>query len=174
MRGGSRSSNALNAYAYVYAISSGVITAPQNRNSSSDWNIDSVLNGSGNGNDIRDRAICMSIYDRQIYQNVRRLLYYIKEPNKGKGYIKEPSFSADGRIICSPCDLGIRLLAFSEECSDFRGAVLSSKGHPEQLKEIKKIYCHSDIVVSTKFSPRYPLLVSGCLRGNVVWHHPDF
>lgn len=31
---------------------------------------------------------------------------------------------------------------------------------------------HQDLVVSTKFSPRYHLLVTGCLEGKIVWYEP--
>lgn len=108
-----------------------------------------------------------------IPQNAPRLLYYIEEPSKGKGFIKELCFSADGRVICSPYDQGIRLLAFSPECFELSRAV-DVDHKPVPLHEIKITNCHPDIVVSTKFNPRYPSLVSGCLSGKIVWHQPLF
>ncbi|XP_055610490.1 DDB1- and CUL4-associated factor 10 homolog [Uranotaenia lowii] len=120
-------------------------------------------------------------FQQTITVNVNRMLYYIEEPNKGKGFIKEPCFSADGRIICSPHGCGIRLLAFNERCNELPfitdrsgGGPVDQQGpiQPKPLYEIKTKHCHSDVVVSSKFSPKFPLLVSGCLRGKIVWHQP--
>uniref|UniRef100_A0A0K8TEF6 Uncharacterized protein n=1 Tax=Lygus hesperus TaxID=30085 RepID=A0A0K8TEF6_LYGHE len=108
--------------------------------------------------------------NHKIHENVPRLTHYIEESNVGKGFIKELCFSADGRLICSPFGYGVRLLAFSPDCSELSSCV------PEQgavkLHQIGAKVCHSDIVVSTKFSPRHCLLVSGCLTGRIVWHQP--
>ncbi|CAH1404234.1 unnamed protein product [Nezara viridula] len=105
-----------------------------------------------------------------IHQNVPRLTHYIEETNVGKGFIKELCFSADGRLICSPYGYGVRLLAFSPECSELSSCV--PKNGPVKLFELGTNVCHTDIVVSTKFSPRHCLLVSGCLTGRIVWHQP--
>lgn len=109
----------------------------------------------------------------KIPQNMRRMLKYIEEPNKGKGFIKELCFSSDGRIICSPYGCGIRLLSFSQDCSELPNT-LNPNGEAQPLVALKYVKCHSDIVVSTKFSPRQPLFASGCLNGKVVWHQPNF
>lgn len=109
----------------------------------------------------------------KIKQNMRRMLKYIEEPNKGKGFIKELCFSSDGRIICSPYGCGIRLLSFSPDCSELPNT-LNPNGEAQPLVALKYVKCHSDIVVSTKFSPRQPLFASGCLNGKVVWHQPNF
>lgn len=107
-----------------------------------------------------------------IKQNRRRMLYYSAEPNKGKGFIKELCFSSDGRLICSPYGCGIRLLSFSKDCQEIPYA-LPQNGVPQRLNEVLiSADKHSDIVVSTKFSPRAPICVSGCLRGELFWYHP--
>lgn len=107
-----------------------------------------------------------------IKQNRRRMLYYAAEPNKGKGFIKELCFSSDGRLICSPYGNGIRLLSFSKECQELPYA-LPQNGIPQRLNEVLvNTEHHSDIVVSTKFSPRAPICVSGCLRGELFWYQP--
>lgn len=111
--------------------------------------------------------------EKSINQNLRRMLKYIEEPNKGKGFIKELCFSSDGRIICSPYGMGFRLLGFSGDCSELP-RTLHPFGDAQPLVALKYIKCHTDIVVSTKFSPRQPLFASGCLRGRVVWHQPKF
>lgn len=116
---------------------------------------------------------CMYVPKKTIPQNVRRMLYSIEQPNKGKGLIKEECFSSDGRLICSPYDKGFRLLAFSQDCLELPKA-LSYQAESNKLHELKYFKCHSDIVVSTRFSPIQPLLASGCLQGRVVWHQPRF
>lgn len=184
---GARNTSA-NAYAYVYAISSGVI--PVNNRSSDTgvnplnefestnepWSPGTVPSvWLGNGIQTLGNGIQTFGGDKKIYKNHQRLMYYIEEPNKGKGFIKEPAFSSDGRIICSPYGTGVRLLAFNDNCSE-----LSATGSfwqrppPQLLKDINQIKCHSSIVVSTKFSPKYPLLVTGCLAGKISWHQSDF
>ncbi|XP_029711761.1 DDB1- and CUL4-associated factor 10 homolog [Aedes albopictus] len=112
-------------------------------------------------------------FEQTITVNVNRMLYYVEEPNKGKGFIKEPCFSADGRVICSPHGYGIRLLAFNEHCNELPFIAGNREGCvPKPFHEIKTKHCHSDVVISSKFSPKFPLLVSGCLRGKIVWHQP--
>lgn len=107
-----------------------------------------------------------------IKQNRKRLLYYCAEPNKGKGFIKELCFSNDGRLICSPYGCGIRLLSFSKDCQELPYA-LPPNGVPQRLFEVlSNMEHHTDIVVSTKFSPRAPICVSGCLRGELYWYQP--
>lgn len=113
--------------------------------------------------------------ERKIFQNPKKLMYYIQEPNKGKGFIKEPSFSSDGRIVCSPYDNGIRLLGYSDVCSEYPRhfqEINNIKQSPLNLHILKELKSHDDIVLCTKFSPREPLLVSGCKSGKIVWYHP--
>ncbi|XP_017796654.1 PREDICTED: DDB1- and CUL4-associated factor 10 [Habropoda laboriosa] len=109
--------------------------------------------------------------NRMIHQNTPRLTHYIEEPNVGSGYIKELCFSVDGRLICSPFGYGVRLLAFSSDCSELSNCV-PPYNESVQLHELATNVSHSGIVVSTKFSPRHCLLVSGCLSGKIVWHQP--
>ena len=108
-----------------------------------------------------------------VKQNKNRMLHYSQETNKGKGFIKELCFSSDGRIICSPYGNGIRLLGFSNDCQELPYA-LPTDDVPQRLSEIQtNMEMHSDIVVSTKFCPRTPIVVSGCLRGELVWYSPQ-
>ncbi|XP_056281510.1 DDB1- and CUL4-associated factor 10 [Pseudoliparis swirei] len=100
-----------------------------------------------------------------------RLTHYIEEANVGRGYIKELCFSPDGRLICSPYGYGVRLLAFDESCGELVDCM------PVQtscLREIRSIYSHSDVVLTTKFSPTHCQLASGCLSGRVALYQPKF
>ncbi|XP_052364620.1 DDB1- and CUL4-associated factor 10 [Oncorhynchus keta] len=100
-----------------------------------------------------------------------RLTHYIEEANVGRGYIKELCFSPDGRLICSPYGYGVRLLSFDENCMELSDClpVLTSC-----LREVRSIYSHSDVVLTTKFSPTHCQLASGCLSGRVALYQPRF
>ncbi|XP_028661648.1 DDB1- and CUL4-associated factor 10 [Erpetoichthys calabaricus] len=100
-----------------------------------------------------------------------KLTHYIEEANVGRGYIKELCFSPDGRLICSPYGYGIRLMAFDEQCSELVDCLPKESSC---LKEIRSIYSHSDVVLTTKFSPTHCQLASGCLSGRVSLYQPKF
>ncbi|XP_045453254.1 DDB1- and CUL4-associated factor 10 [Melitaea cinxia] len=112
-----------------------------------------------------------------IRQNRDRLLYYVEETNEGKGFIKvrrtcELCFSADGRLVCSPFGRGMRLLALNAACAELPH-VAGQLAAPAQLLELgQSLGIHQDLVVSSRFSPRHHLLVTGCLEGKIVWYEP--
>lgn len=103
--------------------------------------------------------------------NKPRLLYYLDEPNVGRGFIKELCFSPDGRIICSPFHSGYRLFAFDDNCSELADRVPRT---PRKLTQISSIQCSGSYVVSSKFSPTQHLLVTGCLSGMINFCEPRF
>lgn len=106
----------------------------------------------------------------KIVKNLTRMTHYVKEKNVGKGFIKGLSFSSDGRIICSPYDKGVRLLAFSESCQEVSECIPES---PQQLKTIVEMNdCHADTVVACRFSPTHYQLVTGCLGSEIKWYQP--
>ena len=104
-----------------------------------------------------------------IHDNRPCLTHYIEEPNVGRGFIKEIGFNRDGRLICSPFGFGVRLLAFSDTCSELCDCVPE---RPVQLYELTANMTHTSVVVTTKFSPTHCLLVSVCLSGKVDFHQP--
>lgn len=102
-----------------------------------------------------------------------KLLYYIEEPNMGRGFIKEPCFSNDGRIICSPFAHGVRLLGYDSECNELETKVEGQGTNKAcELQEVASVYPHQNLVVATKYSPTHQLLVTGCLDGEVGFHQP--
>ncbi|XP_047512283.1 DDB1- and CUL4-associated factor 10 homolog isoform X4 [Pieris napi] len=108
----------------------------------------------------------------RIHQNKDRLLYHVEETNEGKGFIKELCYSADGRLVCSPFGRGMRLLALNDSCSELSHCV-QDQNCPAQMVEVgQSLGIHQDLVVSSKFSPRHHLLVTGCLDGKIVWYEP--
>lgn len=165
---GNRRRNSTGAFGntHVYGISSGVLSQqPLPARLSAQMTSSNVSN--------TYRWMYLPHIKKSIPQNIRRMLYSIEQPNKGKGLIKEECFSSDGRLICSPYGCGFRLLAFSPDCSELPNALANYK-YTQKLTELRYFKNHSDIVVSTRFSPIQPLLATGCLQGKVVWHQPRF
>ncbi|XP_050300905.1 uncharacterized protein LOC126739320 [Anthonomus grandis grandis] len=106
----------------------------------------------------------------KVILNLKRMTHYIKEKNVGKGFIKEVAISPDGRVICSPYDRGIRLLAFNQSCQEMSECVLDE---PKELHPIVEMNdYHRDVVVSCKFNPMHYQLVSGCLGSQINWYQP--
>uniref|UniRef100_H2ZXH7 DDB1- and CUL4-associated factor 10 n=1 Tax=Latimeria chalumnae TaxID=7897 RepID=H2ZXH7_LATCH len=100
-----------------------------------------------------------------------RLTHYIEEANVGRGYIKELCFSPDGRMVSSPHGYGIRLLGFDTQCSELVDCLPKEASC---LQEIRSLYSHSDVVLTTKFSPTHCQIASGCLSGRVSLYQPKF
>ncbi|KAJ0173533.1 hypothetical protein K1T71_010682 [Dendrolimus kikuchii] len=107
-----------------------------------------------------------------IRQNRDRLLYYIEETNEGKGFIKELCYSADGRLVCSPFGRGMRLLALNKDCSELSHCVKDLTAPRPMVDVGQSLGIHQDLVVSSRFSPRFHMLVTGCLEGKIVWYQP--
>lgn len=115
------------------------------------------------------------VKDGRIRENSKKLMFYLDEANIGRGYIKEPCFSSDGRVLCSPYKEGVRLLAFGDKCPQYPNsltAVQGYKGNPRPLTIIKNIASHDNYVLCSTFSPREPLLVVGCRKGKLSWIYP--
>ena len=105
----------------------------------------------------------------KVHQCRSRLTHYIEEPNVGRGFIKEVSFSSDGRLVCSPFAFGLRLLSFDSGCREMCDCLPQS---PAFLREVTTNVSHSNVCVTCKWSPTHCLLVSGCLNGKVDFHQP--
>ena len=97
----------------------------------------------------------------------RRLSHYIQESEAGPGFIKDQSFSPDGRVIASPFAHGVRILAFDPGCSQWRRETTV-----KPLREVKSLFGHPKPVCCCKFSPTHMLLVTGCLGQKVGFHEP--
>lgn len=132
------------------------------------------------GTDGRHQTLVLFADDRRTNRRPQtnnkngKLIYYVEEPNMGRGFIKEPCFSNDGRIICSPFAHGFRLLSFDTDCNEleYRDDCMPPSGKASELKEVASVYSHQNLVVATKYSPTHQLLVTGCLDGQVGFHQP--
>ncbi|XP_041970131.1 DDB1- and CUL4-associated factor 10 [Aricia agestis] len=135
--------------------------------------VDRSTQPSTSGSTTRSRdSGCEDEVRHYIRQNRDRLLYYIEETNEGKGFIKELCYSADGRLVCSPFGRGMRLLALNDKCSELSHCVRDLSGPAQMVDVGQSLGIHQDLVVSSKFSPRHHLLVTGCLEGKIVWYEP--
>lgn len=64
----------------------------------------------------------------------------------------------------------MRLLALDERCAELSQC---ATGRPAAMVDVgQSLGIHQDLVVSSKFSPRHHLLVTGCLEGRIVWYEP--
>ena len=105
----------------------------------------------------------------KVYKNISRMRYFISEPNVNQGYIKEISFSPEGRVICSPYKLGYRILSFNSQCNEICDCV---KNESQMMHVLTKTLPHPNFVVTTRFSPNQCQIASGCLGGRVIFSQP--
>ena len=100
-------------------------------------------------------------------------------PMEALDYIKEISFSRDGRVLASPFEDGVRILAvdslhtpidvFFEERYH---SVEKSLGCLE-LEQVGTCFGHQAPVLTCKFANNDFLLGTGCLQGRVLFHKPQ-
>lgn len=93
-------------------------------------------------------------------------------------YIKEISFSKDGRVLASPFDSGIRLFAVDSSSTPM-DLYFDERFHSEDkslnslnFDVIQTSLGHSSPVLTCKFAHHDLLLGSGCLKGQVAFHKP--
>ncbi|XP_059165281.1 DDB1- and CUL4-associated factor 10-like [Physella acuta] len=98
-----------------------------------------------------------------------RLLYSIQEPNVGRGFIKEQSFSSDGRVLASPFANCVRLLAFNQRCSEICDVLPRS---PAALQQVAMTLGQKSIVLASTFSPTHCQFVAGAKDGSISFCSP--
>lgn len=106
------------------------------------------------------------------YRSASRLIYFTKENNSGRGFIKESCFSSDGRILISPFANGVRLLAFDDQCRELCDCKPVVPEQPRELHTLKQITSHTKVVLTTRFSPTHNLFVTGGMDGSVAFLSP--
>jgi len=110
--------------------------------------------------------------DGQNIENMQqRLLFHIEEPNVGLGFIKEMSFSPNGRVLASPYANCVRLLGFNKSCHELCDCVPLTV---VPLEEIATIGSMNSVVLSSTFSPTQPIVAAGCKDGTVAFCTPKF
>ena len=94
------------------------------------------------------------------------------EDNNLNGYIKEASFSFDGRVVCSPWRKGIHLLALNEELNEMSGQIRGD--YPSEFTAIPLGNPHSEEVLCARFCHTKHVLASGCFNGDIYFYQPKF
>lgn len=97
-----------------------------------------------------------------------QLLRFMEEPDVAKEYIKEPSFSYDGRVVSSPFGNAVRLFAFNENLDQMN----NKEKNTSKFYEAGFMTGHKRPVLCTKFAHSKIFLASGCLAGNVSFYQP--
>lgn len=98
-----------------------------------------------------------------------RLLFYSEEPNIGRGFIKEQSFSSDGRVLASPFGNCVRLLAFNSHCSELCDCVPAK---PTKLTQVAMTVEQKSSILASTFSPNHCLFVAGARDGSISFCSP--
>ena len=107
-------------------------------------------------------------------------LKYIDEtsPVEALDIIKEICFSHDGRILASPYQNGVRLLAVDSQCTPM-DLFFDSRFHSSEkflcnldFEEVASCYGHSSAVLTCKFAHHDMMLGTGCVQGKVLFHKP--
>ncbi len=112
----------------------------------------------------------------------RKYLKYADEtsPRESLDIIKEISVSKDGRIIASPFDRGVRLLAIDEQATppdlffDDRYHSSYKEQSTLDLHAMQTMTGHKRAVLTCKFANNDLLLATGCLDGHILFHKPRF
>ena len=108
-------------------------------------------------------------------------LKYIDEDSvqEALDYIKEISFSRDGRLLASPSGNGARLLALDRACTPVE-RYCDSRFHSEEraarcpyFEVVALCKGHNAPVLTCKFAQKDLLLATGCLEGRVLFHKPQ-
>ena len=116
------------------------------------------------------------------YEHVHKnYVRYIDEwsPDETIDYIKEISFSKDGRVLASPSEEGARLFAIDQRCTpvdlyfDERFRSEEKSLNSVDLDVVQTSLGHSSPVLTCKFAHHDLLLGTGCLRGQVAFHKPQ-
>lgn len=113
----------------------------------------------------------------------QKFLKYVDEssPLEALEYIKEICFSRDGRILASPFEGGVHLLAIDRACTPMDLFYDERFHSPEktfrclEFQEVKVCHSrdHGAPVLTCKFANNDLLLGTGCLQGRVSFHRPQ-
>ena len=118
---------------------------------------------------------------RRIGKNSPNYLKYIDEtsPVEALDIIKEICFSRDGRILASPYQNGVRLLAVDSQCTPM-DLFFDSRFHSSEkslcnldFEEVASCFGHSSAVLTCKFAHHDMMLGTGCVQGKVFFHKPQ-
>ena len=128
--------------------------------------------------DLRHQQCCPYLPSEEVTKNYIR---YVDERSHEDtaNYIKEISFSRDGRILASPHQEGVRLFAIDRECTPI-DLYFDERFHSEEksldsldFNLVQTNLGHTSSVLTCKFAHHDLLLGTGSLGGQVVFHKPQ-
>lgn len=128
--------------------------------------------------DIRDTLAHGNSQLSQFYSDhpKQRVLAIKEHEFYAQEFIKEISFSPDGRLVASPLSNTVKLLAATSECPKFDlhfRDPRQSNLPPSQLCDLQcPLTTHQSPVLCCAFAPRDVLLATGCMDGEVYIHQP--
>ena len=119
---------------------------------------------------------------QKYFYNVQELnanfLNYIDESHSVLSYIKETSFSSDGRILVSPFGDKVRLFSVDYHCTpidvfhDDRYQITEKELKSSDFEEVAVYGGHCNAVLSCRLNSWDMCLVSGDVDGRVVFNRP--
>ena len=106
-----------------------------------------------------------------------RMLAVKKHEFFAPDFIKEISFSPDGRLIAAPLSNTVKLLAATSECPNFdlyfRNPKQNTSSSPCELFDLQcPLVEHHNPVLCCAFAPRDMMLATGCMDGEIYIHQP--
>lgn len=117
---------------------------------------------------------------QDINRSTKNYLKYIDEhsPDNSLDYIKECSFSRDGRVLASPYDFGARLLAVDSKCTPLDLYYDDRYFSPERKLQcfdfdvVCSLSSHPGPVLACGFAHHDMILGTGCMEGQILFHRP--
>ena len=115
-------------------------------------------------------------------QTHHKYLRYLDDnsPDDSRDYIKEISFSRDGRVLASPHENGVRLLSIDSHCTSpdiYFDSRYSSQHKEDYCPDFEQVLdvptIHLSPVLTCKFARNDFILASGSLAGTVAFTSPQ-
>ena len=128
--------------------------------------------------DIRDTCAQCNSELGQYYSDFpdKRVLTVKEHEFYARDFIKEITFSPDGRLIATPLSNTVKLLAATSECPNFDAYFHNPMENASLPSELCDLQCplieHQSPVLCCAFAPRDVLLATGCMDGEIRIHQP--
>ena len=128
--------------------------------------------------DIRDTYVNCNSELGQYYSDFpdKRVLAINEHEFYARDFIKEITFSPDGRLIATPLSNTVKLLAATAECPVFDVHFRNPMENASLPSELYDLQCplieHQSPVLCCAFAPRDVLLATGCMDGEIRIHQP--
>ena len=129
--------------------------------------------------DLRQDSYCLLVGIKQVQHKYLRYVDDIS-PIDSRDYIKEICFSRDGRVLASPYENGVRLLAIDPQCTSpdlYFDSRYHSQHKEDNCPDFEEVLCtpatHLSPVLTCKFARHDFILATGSLDGTVAFSSPQ-